>query len=63
MCKNHLKEGISMLDLSGWHDVGENTTLTDTLRIDTSAPKMNLTESPWENGGEGEEVKPIKSGW
>lgn len=53
-----------MIDLiSGWNNVSESTILSDTLGIDTSAPQIKFTESPWENGGEGEEVKPIKSGW
>jgi|GEM_PF-4601461 len=47
----------------GWSGVNENLSIADTLGIDQSAPNMNLTESPWENGGDGEETLPIKSGW
>lgn len=52
-----------MIEPTGWANVNANTTIADSLGIDQSAPKMNLTDSPWENGGEGEETLPIKSGW
>lgn len=56
------KGGDGMFDY-GWSGVNENLSIADTLGIDQSAPNMNLTESPWENGGDGEETLPIKSGW
>lgn len=53
-----------MSDLfSKWTEVSEDTNISDTLKIDKSAPDIKITDSPWERGGEGEETKPIKSGW